>query len=125
MAAIVGEVIKNNKSYVSTADQSANQFKFQKIDSNGQIVLAGTGDDAIGILQDKPKAGQPGSVCGVSDVSQIQCGGSFSAGASISSDSNGKAVAAVTGSAILGKAMTAGASGSNAYMLFQPVGRKA
>jgi len=124
MAAIVGEVIKNNKSYVSTADQSSNQYKFQNIDANGQIVLAGAGADAIGVLQDKPTAGQPGSVCGPGDITQVQAGGSFAAGASISSDLNGKAIASVTGSAILGKAMTAGAAGSNAYVLFQPVGRK-
>lgn len=116
------EVIRNNRSFVAGADLSSSQFLFVTLNSSGNIVVAGNGANSIGVLQDKPGSGEPGSVCGPGDQTQVQAGGSFAAGDPISSNGSGKAILSVTGAYLLGYAQTAGASGSNAFILFQPRG---
>ena len=116
------EVIRNSKSFKATSSLASNQYCFVKLDTSGQIVISTDGANAIGVLQDKPGAGEPGSVCGVSDITKVQCGGSFSAGDLVSSDSSGKAISAGTGDYIMGQALTAGSSSTLATILFQPRG---
>lgn len=118
------ESLKALKSLVATSTLAAKQYYFVKLDANGQIVVAGSGNYAIGVVQDKPAAGQVGSVCGPGDVTKVYCGGTFAAGDEVSSDSSGKAVAATSGAFVLGQALTAGADGYVATIIYQPKGSK-
>jgi hypothetical protein len=114
------EIVKTKSIKATTAIPS--QFVFVKLDSNGQIVVAGSGQYAIGVCQDKPGAGDPGAVCYPGDITKVLCGGSFAAGQDVGSDASGNAVAAVTAGAVLGMALSAGASGSIATIIYQPKG---
>lgn len=44
---------------VANADLSAHQYKFVKLDSGGVAAVSAVTDKVIGVLQNKPKAGQP------------------------------------------------------------------
>jgi len=115
--------LAHHQSFVATTDFSTSgsgQYRFVKLDTAGGLVLAGNGQSPIGVLQDAPSSGQPGSVAGPGSRTPIQCGGSFSIGDRISCDANGKAILSVSGDFILGRAITAGASSTLADILFQP-----
>lgn len=79
---------------IAGADLSAKQYCAVKLNSSGNIVAAGAGEDAVGILQTKPTSGQAGTVR-ISGVSKMVAGGSITAGSRVASDANGKAKAAV------------------------------
>jgi len=109
------------KSILATADLSASQYCFVRLDFNGGIVLPGAGGDAIGVLQDKPGAASPGAVCGPGAITKIKAGGSFSAGAYLQTTAAGKAVSTTTGAASLGQALQASTGdGQIVSMIFQP-----
>ena len=98
------------------------QYYFVKIDSNGQIVVCAAGNYSVGVVQDTPKAGDPGLVCGPGALTKVMCGGSFSPGQYVMSNSTGQAVAASSSSHILGIALTAGVLNYIAEIIFQPIG---
>jgi hypothetical protein len=82
---------------VAAADLSAKQYFAVKIDSNGQAALAGAGEPAVGILQNKPTAGQSATVWTFGPRSKALAGGTIAAGALVAADSSGKFVTATTG----------------------------
>lgn len=93
-------------SLVAAADLTTKQFYFVYIDSNGKAALvAGAGVKAIGVLQNKPDAGQVATVRIFGKTKVVQSA-SLTVGAAIAADSAGKAKAA--------SAVTADASGSSA-----------
>jgi hypothetical protein len=122
---MASEIVRT-KSIISTTDQSAAtaQYTFQKLDSSGQLVACTAGAYSIGVLQDKPKAKDPGAVCYPGDETKVRCGGSFNAGGDVASDANGNAVAATSGGYVLGQAIDAGVSGFIARIIYQPKGSK-
>jgi len=75
------------------ADLSSNQYQIVKLDASGNIVLAGAGDKAIGILTDAPVNGQYGSVA-IAGITKVAAGAAVAAGDYLSPDANGKAVKA-------------------------------
>ena len=81
---------------IAGADLSAKQFYAVKLDSNGAAVVAGDGEDAVGILQNKPASGQAATVR-VVGISKFVAGGAISLPNRVASDANGKAKAAVAG----------------------------
>lgn len=56
---IVGQTALSIGHLPAAADLSAHQFKLVKITPTGVAVCDGVGDQAIGVLQNKPLAGQP------------------------------------------------------------------
>jgi hypothetical protein len=117
------EVIRNTISLKATASLVASgQYRFVKLDASGQIVLATEGSNAIGVVQDKPAAGEPGSVALTGSVSKVYCGGSFNPGDYVGADANGNAIGVDTGDFVLGQALTVGANLTVASILFQPRG---
>lgn len=120
------------------ADLSGSQYCAVKVNASGQIVLAGDGETAIGILQNKPKSGQVAAVM-VSGVSKMAAGGAVAAGSLVAADATGRAKVAskavtntsdagvandpLIGSSVLGVALTA-ASGAGAVfsVLLLPMG---
>ncbi|MBC7340958.1 MAG: DUF2190 family protein [Clostridia bacterium] len=85
-------------SLVAGADLSAAQYRFVKVNADGNAVLAGNGEMAVGVLQDKPGPGVAGQVR-VLGVTKVVAGGAIAKGALVASDADGKAKAAVAATA--------------------------
>ncbi len=82
-------------------DLSASQYLAVKLDANGNVVLAGAGEAALGILADDPKQGQQATVQ-VRDVAKWVAGAAFDVDTLLTPDANGRAVAATAASADTG-----------------------
>jgi hypothetical protein len=121
-------------------DLTGDQFKFVTLGSDGYIDIASTGQLAIGVVQDSPvgTVGTPVAVpVRTMAPTKIQAGGSFNPGDKLASDSAGKAVLytgatvytgtpyTVSGSQVLGIALSFGNSGQDTTMLFRPSGLSA
>lgn len=80
---------------VAGADYSAatNQFRAVKFDAAGALVLAGAGEAAAGILQNKPALGHAANVA-TGGQSKARAGGTIAAGADVAVGANGLLVAA-------------------------------
>lgn len=114
----------NSHSFNST-NTIASQFVFVEFDpnnANSVILPVHAGDYCIGVTQDTPNAGDPTQVCTIGSVTKVLCGGNFAIGQDIATDINGNAVAATSATVVLGKALTAGATGYLADILYQPIG---
>lgn len=103
------------------ADFTSKQFRFGKVDSSGNVAVAGLDQPAIGVIDDN------GSVVGSATpviyggVAQVLFGASANPGDELVSDSNGAAVPRATGeNHVIGIALEAGSSGSVGAMLVQP-----
>lgn len=107
------------------ADLSAKQYYFVKI-SNGTVVVAGDGEHAIGVLQNKPESGRAANVC-VAGVTKVAIGATVAAGAAIASGSTGAGKTAASTNIILGTnlATASAASGDVIPVLFNPRGAAA
>jgi hypothetical protein len=110
------------RSFKATASLATKQFTFVKIDAAGGISTPFTYGHAIGVLQDKPGAGDPGAVCSIGDITKVLCGGAFNPGDFISTDSSGQAIKVSSGSNNLGVALTTGVTGFLADIVYQPNG---
>jgi hypothetical protein len=99
----------------ASGDLSAHQFKFVRINSSGQLALAGASGRPDGVLQDKPSvAGQAGCYA-TGGTTKCVAGAALAAGIEVTSDSSGLAVAAATGDEVRGKTLEA-ASGANSII---------
>jgi hypothetical protein len=85
-------------SFQAAADLSAYQFRFVKLDANGQVALCSAVTDIpIGVLQDKP--GAQGRACNVmlDGITKIVGGANLAKGDQVGTDTTGRAVAYVAG----------------------------
>ena len=117
------EIINSLRSFVSgfnALGPPRYQFYFVSINSSGQLYRTTQGGMAIGVLQDTPRAAEPGGVCGPGSVTKVMCGGAFNAGDYVISDSQGRAVKATSGANFLGQALSAGVLGYLADIIYQP-----
>lgn len=124
-------------SFQSDIDTTGKQYQFVVLGSDGYVDLAGAGDRALGVLQDEvvgssgtPKATQ----VRVMGPTKVKAGGTFNAGDLLSCDSSGKAVKytgatvftgtpyTVSGTQVMGIALSHGASGETVAMYLQPSG---
>ena len=71
------------------ADLSAKQYYFVAVDTSGKAVLTGDNGNPVGVLQNKPTAGQAASVC-VYGVTKLYIGteSGLGAGYNVGCDSN-------------------------------------
>lgn len=92
------EVPGTQLSFQASADLSAHQYKFVKLDANGQIaVCSAVTDIPIGILQDKPAAqGRAGCVM-LNGRSKIVAGANLAKADRVGTDTSGRAVAYIAG----------------------------
>jgi len=74
------------------------------------MVISGAGENALGILQDKPASGQVGAVCCLGKSRAIY-GASVTAGQNLASDASGKLVPATGSDAVVAVAAESGSSG--------------
>lgn len=99
----------------ASADLSASQFCFVALNSSGQLILpASTGNDCIGVLQDKPNAaGLAGEVAmlNASLRIKVKAAATLNPGDKVRSNTAGAAVASASGSHVLGTVLTGGVSG--------------
>lgn len=94
----------------AAADLSTKQFFIVKMTATG-VNLAGNGEQALGVLQNKPDAlGKAATVASVGSTSKVVAAVALAVGADVSSDAAGKAAASASGEYILGKALTASAA---------------
>lgn len=110
----------------ANTDLSTYQHRFVKLTNasgEARLVVCGDGEDAFGVLTDKPNAaGIPGRVA-VGGIVKVQAGGAFNAGVRVSSGANGKVNAVGTGDKVLGWAMkTSSGDGHIVPVLFAPIG---
>lgn len=81
------------------ADLSAAQYKFVKLDTDGEVIVAAaTTDRPIGVLQNAPVSGETAEVA-VAGITKVKAGGSASVGNPVFTSASATAVTAVIGSA--------------------------
>lgn len=92
------EIPGSDYSYQAAADLSAYQYRFVKLDSNGQIALCSAATDVpFGILQDKPAAqGRAGRVMH-DGRSKLVAGANLAKSDRVGTDATGRGVALVAG----------------------------
>lgn len=102
--------ISDLESFPAGADLSGKQFHAVKFNGSAALVAAGDGDDILGILEDKPKQGEPGTVA-LAGRPKAKLGGTVAAGDRLAVNANAQFIVATAGKRIVAKAMEAGASG--------------
>lgn len=108
-------------------DLSAKQFYFVELGAAaGEVDLCdGATDLVLGVLQNKPEAGEAAEVM-VYGVAKVTAGGTISRGNRVGTDSAGKAVAKTADADLTcGIAVTAAASGELVSILLTPGGQRA
>ena len=119
------------------ADLSASQYFFVKFDTNTAAVLAGAGENAVGILQNAPASGAV-AIIKTYGMSHMIAVGAITKGAAIAADTTGKgktAVASTTktddagaasdplvGSHVMGFALETGSANADIMVFLQPKG---
>ena len=129
--------------FLTDIDFTNDQFCFASLGSDGYLDITGSGALALGVIQDAPvgTSGTPiASQIRTGGPTKVQGGGVFAVGDLLSSNASGQAVKytgatvftgtpyVVSGSQVLGIALTAGVSTSPATvasMLFRPSGLSA
>lgn len=114
------------RSVNAASDLSTKQFYFVKLDSSGNITLAGNGDWAYGVLQNKPAAAGRAGIVAVAGVTKVVAGAAITAGTDIGIDSSGRAVPTGTGDTVVGIARdTVSNAGEIVSVELVPQGRAA
>jgi hypothetical protein len=97
----------------ATAAIENGAFLAAKFDANGGIVLAGAGENALGLLiattPENVAAGEDVTVQ-IKDIGLWRTGGAVAAGAELTSDANGAAVTAAVGNYVTAIALEAAAA---------------
>jgi hypothetical protein len=107
-------------SRVAGESLASKQYSFVKLNSSGQVVAAGDGNDAIGVLQNDPASGDIAVVMVGTGITKVLAGGSSTVGYNVGSDASGRAVTAASGDYLLGQFLTAPTgAGQVVDMLFQ------
>lgn len=98
----------------ANADLSTNQYFFVKITNSsgtGQVALAGDGEFAIGVLQNKPSAAGDVAKVAISGIAKVEAGGSITAGDPVAVDASGNAVSASSGDIVVAVAVNSADDG--------------
>lgn len=108
------------------ADLTGKRYYLVKVNSDREVVLAGDGEDAIGVLHSEGIEGAMVQVC-IGGVSKVVAGGELATiGTELASDTNGKATAAASTDQILGVQLSAaGAANELVELLLRKNGIKA
>ncbi len=108
----IGTTINDSPTIVgeATSDINSGAFLAAKFDENGGIVLAGVGENALGLLlattPDSVAAGEDVTVQ-IKDIGLWKAGAAVAAGAELTSDAAGKAVTATVGNFVTAIALEA------------------
>lgn len=117
------QIVLGKITLVAGADLSNKMYCLVKLDSDGNAVLCGNNEVAIGILDGKPKAGERSAV-NILGTSQVVAGGSIPIGSRVISNTEGKAIALPTDAGtynVIGIALqSAGSDGEIIEILIRP-----
>jgi len=94
--------------HAAGADLSANQFKAVKFDANGDIVLCGAGERAVGILQNDPVSGEAAEI-EESGYAKMIYGANVTPGQQLMSTAAGLLIPATSGNVVVAVAKHGGA----------------
>lgn len=94
------------------ADLSALQFRAIKVSTaaDNTALQAGAGENAIGVLQDKPTSGNVGQI-DILGVTKAEYGASVTRGAKLMSNASGQLITATSTNHVVAEALESGASG--------------
>jgi len=110
----------------AAADLSAKQYYFVSVDTDGKAALTGDDGNPIGVLQNKPTAGQAASIC-VYGVTKLYIGteSGLGAGYNVGCDANSAGKVSDSGSYRLGVSLEdPTANGDVVSILFQKNGQQ-
>lgn len=110
----------------AAADLSAKQYYFVAVDTDGKAALTGDDGNPIGVLQNKPAAGEAASIC-VYGVTKLYIGteSGLGAGYNVGCDSNSAGKVSDSGSYRLGVSLEdPTANGDVVSILFQKNGQQ-
>lgn len=106
---------------IAGADLSNNIYNLVKLGTTEDtIVLAGSDDRVIGVLDNKPKSDEQASVI-ISGTAKVKAGGTIAYGDYVVSNASGQAIKRTTESNVVGIALEAGASGDIIEILLMPL----
>ena len=111
----------------AAADLSAKQYYFVAVDTDGKAALTGDDGNPIGVLQNKPTAGQAATIC-VYGVTKLYIGteSGLGAGYNVGCDSNSAGKVSDTASFRMGVALEdPAADGDIVAVLLQQNGKQA
>ena len=113
------EGLPHDLSFPAGADLSAKQYNFVKLNTSGQVILAAAiTDNVIGVLQNAPTATQAALVR-LYGVTKVVLNATLTAGTVVSSDANGKAIAAAATSVEVGTLLSGGNASEQAALFLQ------
>lgn len=110
----------------AAADLSTKQYYFVAVDTDGKAALTGDDGNPIGVLQNKPAAGEAASIC-VYGVTKLYIGteSGLGAGYNVGCDSNSAGKVSDSGSYRLGVSLEdPTANGDVVSILFQKNGQQ-
>jgi len=103
----------------AASDLSAKQYYLVKVDANGKVDLGGDNGNVIGVLQNKPTAGQAATVC-IGGVSKFVGSAAMAPDTIVASNAAGKGKAAAALGPTLGVVLiNPGADGQIGTMTVQ------
>jgi hypothetical protein len=112
---------------VAATDLSAKQYYFVAVDTDGKCTTTGDNGNPIGVLQNKPAAGEAATIC-IAGVTPVYVGteSGLGAGYNVACDSNSGAKVGASGAFLLGVALEdPTANGDIVSVLFQKNGKQA
>jgi len=117
------QIVLGKITLVAGEDLSNKMYYLVKLNSNGNAVLCGNNEIAIGILDGKPKTGERSAV-NILGTSQVVAGGAIPVGSKVISDANGKAITLSSNAGtynVIGIALqSAGSDGEIIEILIRP-----
>lgn len=107
----------------ASSDLSGSQFRYVKVSGSGTVTICAAASDVpLGILQNKPKAGEAADVM-VTGISKLAAGAAVAAGAEVGSDATGRGIAGATGTRVMGQALEAASAAGQIIAVALPFGR--
>lgn len=101
------------------ADLSSALYKLAKIDTDGDIVLAGDGNKVAGAITEPAASGYPVTLQ-FGGIAKVVLGGTVAAGALVASNASGVGVTATSNEHAFGIALEAGVSSQVISVLISP-----
>ena len=107
----------------SAANNAGKMYRIVKVTGAKTVGLCTADEDlSVGILQNKPQVTGQAATVGIRGISNVIAGeNNIAAGAELSSDSEGRAIAALTGKVVVGIALAASSTvGEQIPVLIRP-----
>lgn len=120
------DIIRAHGYWKAAADLSGDQYKFVKLNSSQQVARCDTlGEVAVGVLQNKPKAGE---ACTISppagNITKVVAGAAIAVMAQVTPMADGRAQTAATGHNAAGIALEPAAAAGDIISVLQTANGK-